>query len=446
MTTVSSGQTFVVSSGVIDNGAIVLKGGTLVVSSGGRANFADDSGTIKVFAGGTISGVTVASGGYAIISSIYTPIDPGEIDILGGTASNVTLNTSSIFSMTAGSVNNLTFNGYTNSAVMSGGTITNLNLISGSLTEAGGSISGVTITSGSLTLTGGVARNISANGGNIAISGPGSAYNLTLTNSAFAFAQTSDAVISGVTLGPNSILGTLAPIAGGIVLSGISAGLLPVGSDILSGATLSGFSNGNFVYEIGLNYVSGASALDVQNGNVLRLTEGNSSAFLRFGAATNLSGQILKLIPIGQFNATILSSFATSSSITSSALAPVASSLAYLDVFSGGSATLATVSSAGVMFVEDGGYETATTISKGGTLINTGTGANEVVQSGGSLIVLSGSVVSTKVNSGGNFLVASDGSAFNPIVSGGGTLNVYAGGVVSSSIVSGDTGSTYTCV
>jgi autotransporter passenger strand-loop-strand repeat protein len=66
--TVSSGQTWSVSSGETDNGDVVLAGGTLVVGSGGTAISDAIYGTEFVVSGGFSSGATVLNGG---VEAVY---------------------------------------------------------------------------------------------------------------------------------------------------------------------------------------------------------------------------------------------------------------------------------------------------------------------------------------------------------------------------------------
>ena len=87
MTTVSSGQTYTVSSGQTDFGDIVLAGGTLDVLFGGVISNTIDSGTVQVGlgdgSGGTAIGTTVVSGGIEVVrlggSAVETTVDSGGI-------------------------------------------------------------------------------------------------------------------------------------------------------------------------------------------------------------------------------------------------------------------------------------------------------------------------------------------------------------------------------
>jgi autotransporter passenger strand-loop-strand repeat protein len=76
-TTVSSGETYPVSSGQTDTGDIVLAGGMLDVLSGGTIiGTLNSGGTVAVFAGGT---------------AIDTTDIGGTVELVGGVTSNTTL-------------------------------------------------------------------------------------------------------------------------------------------------------------------------------------------------------------------------------------------------------------------------------------------------------------------------------------------------------------------
>jgi len=93
--TVSSGQTYTVSSGETDINDTVVSGGILNVLSGGTIINTADSYVIYL-SGGTASGTTINSGGSEQVlsgstASGTTVLNGGEQDVRGGAAINTTI-------------------------------------------------------------------------------------------------------------------------------------------------------------------------------------------------------------------------------------------------------------------------------------------------------------------------------------------------------------------
>ncbi len=246
---VSAGGTEVVLSGGTDVDGVLLGTGTLVVSNGGTAIDTNDA------AGGTL---LVSSGGTEIVSAGHTVYNAQVLS--GGTAVVLSGGNAYAPQVRSGGTLVISAGGVANSvALSSGGTITE---------RAGGSINSIVVSSGAtLGVTSGAsARNVTLSGGTLVVS--------------------SGAVVSGAVARPGS-------------LEIVSAGGTLSASTINSGATETVLSGGT---DIG-SLVSAGSTLIVSSGGTAIGTKQTA------GGRILVSAGGAEIVPAGTtvYSATVLS-------------------------------------------------------------------------------------------------------------------------------------------
>jgi len=221
--TVSSGQTYPVSSGQTDTGDIVLFGGTLDVLSGGTIIDTVDSGTVNVSAGGSASGTT-------IYGNFVAPGVGSETIGVGGIDHGALISAGGI---------QYDFGSADGDMIYANGV---------QFVESGGVASGTTLSSGSEeVLSGGAASGTTISSGVEVVSSGGTAIRTTIkSGGTLILAGGATADLSGTTV---CELGGTVELINGYNLSGFE---VTSGVNILvaNGATASGtiIDSGGFVH------------------------------------------------------------------------------------------------------------------------------------------------------------------------------------------------------
>lgn len=363
MITVSSGQTYFVSSGQMDTGDVVLSGGTLEVLSGGVISNTIDSGHVLIDAGGIAFGTNVGSGGVENFlasggSAVETIVNSGglfEVNI-GGFALSTTVNN--------GGIELLVLRGVT----------------SDTLVEAGGveivSFTGA-VTSDTVVLAGGV-QVIEPNGPSDTAPIPGG---LGLHTTLDGGVQV---VLGNAT---STIINT-----GGIEL---------VASGASNPFTPAGISNSATINAGGFEFVAGGLSFynTVNNAGTMFVTTGFSSLNqIETGGVLVVFG-----------NGTLGGAVTAQNTINAGGN----------ELVSGGGLDAYSVV-AGCQIVENAGFTSGSVLVDGGLeLVQSGGDAITAIMSGGSLVVRSGGIVgSIDFASNGGLVQLDYSQGFNGTISG----------------------------
>ena len=382
-----------VFSGGTDIGAIVNNGGVLYVHSGGAAaNTTVKSGGLEVLeTGGVTTGTTVISSG-------------GALELNGALPSSVTYKPGAILEVGP-------------AAVLQGGPLPTG--VATAIILPGATLSGGTASSGNLVEIFGLSSNGVDRGGNVIVFSGGIDLNDTLSKGSIE------------TLSAGAFASATTISSGGAEI--VSRGGLAVGAAIMSGGKITIASGGT---DIGLSVSPGGSAI-VSSGGILELLSGNTTSGI-----TLLAGATLEVT-----SGAVLSGQTVSKGVT-------------VVVLSGSTAESLNVKAGGLEIISAGGFESGSNISSGGTfetignasvtphllsgaVFEVGSGALTSVtnESGVTVKVLSGGVVSGGTTLFHNVVTALNGGVVsNLTIRSGGGLTVSAGGVASgSTILSGGT-------
>jgi autotransporter passenger strand-loop-strand repeat protein/YD repeat-containing protein len=401
---VSSGGHLTVDGTVI--GAIVVAGGSAVVSSGGILDLNSN--------GSQLNGVTIVNNGGTLIvanlahTSAVTISSGGTLDIWGAIVSGATISSGA----------NAVISSYGVLDVSAGQTVNGVTLAGGGsllVVSSGGIASGTTVSSGGTLelLSGATASNTTIKPGGALEIGAG-------------YTQNNYIVSSGIILE----VGSAGTVSSTVVSSG---GTL----ELLSGATANSttYSSGSFLeiasgYSMSTYATSGAVTLEVGYGGSV-------------SSATINSGTTLDVLYGGTVSSALVSSGGNlaidgtvSGATVSSGGSVSVGAWGTLDVASGQTVRNVSVGSGGAMVVSSGGVASATTVS-GGQITVYGTVSGADVSSGGTVNVSSGGTVNGITISGGKLELASGSIAGgSPIVfTSGGTLkldsSVSFGGTIS---------------
>ena len=284
-TTVSSGQTLVVSAGQTDTGITVLAGGTVDVASGGKASgtVISSGGTEIVSSGGTDVSATVENGGSQTILSggadIGTVMSGGS-QLVYGTATNVVLDGDAIQTIESGGVAiSATVSATDSQVVLSGG-----------------------VASGTVVFSGGT-EVVSAGG------------------------TTVDPVISGSGAVLDLLIGAV--VSGGITFSG-SGGELQIGGTTMPSNTIFGFVSSDTIDLTSIAFDS-FGGVGVGDNNQLRIIEGGTSYDLFLDPTQNFthpfqlsadsgSGTLISINPLTEPQSTLPVSIGGTATIATSFL------------------------------------------------------------------------------------------------------------------------------
>jgi autotransporter passenger strand-loop-strand repeat protein len=435
--TVESGATlglggFATNSGSIETlgGIIELSGtvtgpGTLTVGSGG---------TLELFGGATVTGLSIASGGILEIGagkvlSGFAFSGGAIVEVAdGGTVSNATVSSGGTLAVLSGGVADPTKiltggteivsgGGTDKGAQISGGAVQlDAGLASGTtifsggtqIVEAGGTASGTVVSSGGTLdlLSGGSAPGTVIKSGGIEEIGSGSSISGIVVSSGITFELGSGATGSAITVGHG---GTLVIAGGGsdlsaIVSSGgtavVSSGGADSGTTILKGGTEIVSASGTVS---GANISSGG-ALDVLSGGLADPTT------IRTGGTEIISAGGTDL------GAKVSGGTQLDYGLTSSATISGGAQI----VESGGSAS-GTLLRSGSETVSAHGTDLAAHISGGTQLVYGAAGGGAI--SGGTQVVESGGTAGGTILSGGTEIVSAHGVALVAQISGGTQLD-----------------------
>ena len=431
-----------VSSGALTSGAVLSLGGA-VQDYGSAIGTILSGGVFYVNSGGYASGTIVRNGTESIAGiAVSTIMSNGtESLVSGGVLSGVTI-VSGVQNVAAGAIaydtvmnsGSIQDYGIESRATISGGT---LNIWSGAVAQA------LTVgSSGSVVLnSGAIVSNVFDNGtiagyvgGTIAgLSGSGlvrATNGALLVQSADAFSGTYSLsyatleLAGGLVSGPNTIL------------FGGSSGILKIDGAVTTGVTISGIGTTDVIDLASIPF-NAAGTVQIQSGNLLDVTENNSSYFIQLDQAQNLSGLNFRLLGDGSGGSDIL---VLSGAVVSSGQSVSGTSVSNgsdQDVF--GTAVSTIVSGGGLQTVESGGIASAAIVSSAGAQIVFSGG----LASGGSILTnasqtLSGGVASSTTVSGGTEIISAGGIASAVNVSGG-TQTISSGGSAGGTFFNGGT-------
>ena len=438
VTTVSSGQTLVVSSGQTDSGVNIV-GGTVMVQSGGTLSAATNlsGGVDEVFSGGFASG-TMLNGAYEFIYNggvaSGTQIVGDQYVDPGGIARGATVSAGGA-QLVYGTASGTTVSSGGNETVQSGGVTSNTTVLSGGVLElfGGATAIGLAISSGGkLEIGSGYTETISSGqtstglivlpGGTDIVASGGVGIGTTL-NAAYEF------IYNGGVASGTQIVGDQYVDAGGVARNatvsgggaqltyGTASGTTDVsgGYDaVFSGGVANGtMLNGGYEYVYGGGVASGtqivAGAQYVDPGGVANgATVGAGGAQLVYGTAsstTDVSGGYDAVQSGGVASGTMVNG-------------------GYEYIYGGGVAS-GTHILAGAQYDDPGGVAISATVGAGGVQLVYAAASNTLVASGGTGYVYSGGVVSGTTISGGTVNLESGGMVNGAITfapSGGGIL------------------------
>jgi autotransporter passenger strand-loop-strand repeat protein len=358
MVTVSSGQTYTVSSGQTDIGDVVLAGGTLDVLSGGVISSTTDSGNVQVGSGGTAFGTTVNFGGVEVVlegSAVETIVNSGGIlDVIFlGSASSTTVNsggfdlvsdgaTTSDTLVEAGGVEIAFSGGLTSHTVVLSGGVQVLDPFGFQFVPLLGGFASNTTLDGGVQVVFGRADSTTINSGGIEVVGsagfPGVSVSATINSGGFEFVAGGDSydnmVSDGGTMFVTTGLSFYNQVESGGVLAVYGSGALAAqdainsggnelisggGEDafsVVSGAQIvenGGFTSGSVLADGGLELVqSGGDAIStIMSGGLLVVRSGGIVGSISFGSG----GGVVELDYSQGFNGTI-SGFASPAGVT----------------------------------------------------------------------------------------------------------------------------------
>ena len=428
-TTISSGGEQWLSAGGSATTTTVYSGGGQVISSGGNATSTtvNSSGTQTVASGGNATTTTLSGGSQVLSGSASdTTIDSGGLQnvLAGGRASSTTINSSGEQTISsAGNATSTTVNSSGSQTVASGGNATSTTLSGGSQVLSG-SASDTTIDSGGLqnVLAGGRASESTINsGGEQIVSSGGSAAD-TLISGGGEQQVISGASASTTTINSGGVQKVQGSANATLIESGGKLVLLDGGQSSEVTQNVGGNVNVSVRGDDTSSYVSGSNA-----SGGFSLNNGSASGFIIYADG------VQKVAAGGHAIETTINSsgsqtIASGGNATSTTLSGGSQVLA-------GSASDTTINNGGEQHVSAGGSAIATTVNNSGWqgIYVGGSATSTTINSGGEQQVL-GSATATTIRNGGSQRLDSTGTATDTNVQSGGTLLVDSGGLLSGTL------------
>ena len=383
-----------VGKGGIASDVTVYYGGLLTVGNGGKAyNTVISSGLLEVF-GGIVSGATFSSGYFTLsrgtINNISLNKAGGSIGPEGGTINDFTLNGSSII-LHGGTINNGTVTGNGELVAYSGAKVNSITFHNGYLNVwSNGTANKITLEEGGMinVFSGGKASNvIVSSGGSMSIDSGAVVTNLTITGGNTAdvgkgiydgrLAAHSGSIIKGLTIGSGTSIGLFYGCSATKVKWTPGNGVVNISSE----AKISFTSKYSGVY-VGSN---GASVSQDQKLVSVTLKKGDSAYVAKGGVASGLeiaSGGSVFIWNGGKALQTQVG---------------IGESNSYLNVSSGGTASDVTIFEKGELRIFNGGKASAVTICNDGAMSIEGGSADGIeVETGGALGVFGGTATNVK--------------------------------------------------
>ncbi|WP_442879436.1 autotransporter outer membrane beta-barrel domain-containing protein [Citrobacter sp.] len=400
--------------------------GSFSIAGGSASNMLlENGGYLSVLSGHQAQNTTLNKYGNLHVSSggnaTSTIIDGGNLNILGGSATNNIMNDGTIHVSSGGSVTETIINGG-NQFVSSGGSATSTTMNGGhQYVASGGSVTSTTINSGGQTIiSGGSATStIINNTGNQWVSNGGNVTATTINGGGqVVFGSAIDTTInSGGIQTINSKGSASDTIVNNGGLQTVNAGGSATSTTVHSGGVLQVSAGGS----ASLVTQNSGGAVVTNTSAVMDGTNQNGSFSIAGGSASNMlleNGGHLSVHQGHQANDTTINSGGV--------------------VVVEGSATDTTINDNGLLHVSSGGSVTGTIVNNGGREnINSGGSATSTSLNSGGIQAVSGGGVamSTLVNSGGNQYVYSGGKALNASVNNGGRQFVSAGGLATDTSI-----------
>ena len=316
---ISSGQTFTVSSGVTISNFHVESGGTLIVVAGGTAyGTVVSSGAAQLVSSGGHASVTVLSGGTETIlpggAAISDFLLVGN-EIVSGTATSITVRSGAFLDVLAGGVTNIT-------TVSSGGTLQ---------VDAGGFASGTIVLSGGTldVLVGGSASGTVVSNGGAVVSIINSGQSVTISSGEIAsdtivlsggslfvaaggetdvtwLSGGTEVVSSGGLASATTIAGGTLELANGAIASGAitfsgAGGTLQLDATTMPLNRISGFVAGNSIDLAGVSFGSGGSVVlsTTSSSSNLHITEAGIDYDLQLDPSQDYSSISFRLLSAG---------------------------------------------------------------------------------------------------------------------------------------------------
>ncbi len=290
---ISSGQTFTVSSGVTISNFHVESGGTLIVVAGGTAyGTVVSSGAAQLVSSGGHASVTVLSGGTETIlpggAAISDFLLVGN-EIVSGTATSITVRSGAFLDVLAGGVTNITTvssggtlqvdaGGFASGTiVLSGGTLDVLvgGSASGTVVSSGGAVVSIINSGQSVTISSGeiASDTIVLSGGSLFVAAGGETDVTWLSGG-------TEVVSSGGLASATTIAGGTLELANGAIASGAitfsgAGGTLQLDATTMPLNRISGFVAGDLIDLAGVSFGSGGSVVlsTTSSSSNLHITE-----------------------------------------------------------------------------------------------------------------------------------------------------------------------------